>query len=476
MRLHSHGTTGQFIRWFPGETSGVSVTICIVVLLVLGGCLGADSGEEQSPKCIGPGCDEGEGGGPCQVDRDCPTGRECVDGSCRRPAGCESDEDCASGMACIEGSCYAQGTDLGYFETGTGSDGGGSEYGDDTAGRDVFDPGDVKNCSGCIVRADTGPARCIQGTEKGACGSGGETCKVCDDDEFCDSGECVTKPCTPTNCAGCCEDGTCKSGDSSMACGSDGETCDVCSGAAKCVDGGCEIVCGPDSCAGCCSPEGVCLDGDSADKCGSGGAECSSCAGDEACANGDCVLKECTERCSDGCCDGSTCRNGDTDQNCGRNGESCQTCGGGHSCSSGSCDVVDNSRWDIIGVSAEVPKSSENGVFWDSRGNNPDVFLEVKNEGYTTTYEGKTSVDGGDLTPFWYETTVSDARAVDLKRYNKTTLRLVDEDPWYDPTGNDEIAKCAVDLDERHFNGQTYEFICNDGVETTIRIKLRHHP
>lgn len=446
----------------------------MVVVLCVAGC--SRDGSSGTPVC--PNCGD-IGGASCENSEDCPIGETCVDGTCQVMEGCDDNDDCAGDRVCRQGSCYAQATDGGYFDTDDDQeDAVDTVDAADTGGdiRDGQDYGDVQNCRGCIASTDTGVRRCVAGTKKGACGSGGEACKICDDDQLCEEGECVEKPCTRANCAGCCRDGNCVSGDSAQACGSGGEQCDVCSGAAKCVDGACEIVCGPDSCAGCCSSSGKCLGGDSDESCGSDGSACTSCASDEKCANGECVLESCSSRCSEGCCAYGTCKDGTTDQACGDNGDSCQTCDAGHECEFQECDLVSNSRWDVIAVSAEVPETDENGVFWDSRYNKPDVFMEVRNKGYTETKKGKTSVDDGDLTPFWYETTVSDARAIDLKRANKTYLRLVDKDPWYDPSGNDEIAECSVDLEDRHFDGQSYTFVCDDGVTTEMTIKLRHHP
>jgi hypothetical protein len=63
------------------------------------------------------------GGGTdgCEVDSDCPTGRERDNGTCVAPT-CETDADCAGNQVCNIGRCYSRAVDTGSTSGGTTGD------------------------------------------------------------------------------------------------------------------------------------------------------------------------------------------------------------------------------------------------------------------------------------------------------------------------------------------------------------------
>ena len=467
-------------------------------LIFLAGGLVACAGLTGCPTDEPPqGCEGGECADAsidvtdgCESKNDCPVGEQCVDNQCEPVPGCQNDMECPGDQVCREGYCYdpepedtgggmEDTTDAGPTDTADG----GSDAGDTGEGGDgmtdttTMDGGETADgeCMGCMVQVDGG-MRCTEGNDREACGRGGETCQTCGEFEECEDGTCQAKSCSPNNCAnGCCQDGECKDGTSAMLCGTGGEECSECEGETRCTaNQKCE------SCNGCWTSNDVCKDGDTSDFCGTGGNACTSCDSDEKCEGGQCIEKTCSEMCSNGCCDGAACRSGTSDTACGDNGASCKECGDGYECDfTQECDLDRSSRWDAIAIDGEVPKSDQNSVFFDSRGNPPDPYIKVKVEGATETHEKQSDVVDNDTTPYWHDTTVTDVLASDLMRNNKITFTVMDEDPWY-AGGDDEIAKCVGNFEESHFNGWV-QWSCtnhensNNPVKVKYKFKLEVH-
>ena len=234
------------------------------------------------------------------------------------------------------------------------------------------------NCNGCCVISG-GQTTCHPGTERNACGAGGEICSGCEADERCEvrsqgsaGGVCTvasdagTQSCGPQSCSGCCLLGSsgplCLSGLAHSNCGSAGGHCASCTAGEACVaadtgtggvcqapgDGG--VACNALNCAGCCaatSAGSVCLSGLPPPNCGSNGAVCDTCSGNELCtpvpggAGGQCFSGQCGPHNCSGCCantsNGAICLNGVTNTNCGSGGGVCRACPGGTVCQSGAC-------------------------------------------------------------------------------------------------------------------------------------------
>lgn len=93
-------------------------------------------------------------------------------------------------------------------------------------------------CGGCC--AENG--QCLVGFTNEACGSGGMPCVSCDKlGKTCDAAKrtCVETPCEKT-CGGCCQKGVCQPGSSNQACGSGGEECETCQDDEVCQQNQCE--------------------------------------------------------------------------------------------------------------------------------------------------------------------------------------------------------------------------------------------
>jgi hypothetical protein len=196
----------------------------------------------------------------------------------------------------------------------------------------------VHDCpDGCCLADNS----CVSPGTASACGFGGDPCTVCATGDLCQSGACVhpEPDCGPTNCAGCCVDGsTCATtGRDDVACGEGGQACQRClpsEQAGICVPqadgGGACSTCFP--CGGCCVA-GDCLPGISQTECGSSGENCHACTGGAQCASGGtggvCVMPEagaCGPSTCTGCCDGDVCAVGDQLVACGTGGAACLDC------------------------------------------------------------------------------------------------------------------------------------------------------
>ncbi len=478
---------------------------CVIVAVVALG-LASSCADAPPARCTGAGCpdtggaDADQAGDECELDRDCSGEYTCENGYCSAPGvECFDREDCEGEEAFCDSDGLCQtppgSEDAGMDASSDGETDAGADGGTDDAGPggDVDDAGDRMDggpdggqCEGCYFSdGEQSDTQCVEGTDDGACGSGGEECVECGEGETCsDQGECVEESCSPNNCDGCCRDGTCETGTSDSACGSEGEECSSCQNEARCLEadsgagGSCE------SCNGCWTSGDVCESGGSDDACGSGGESCSSCGSGETCDNGTCVeeSQSCTDSCS-GCCSGGSCELGTSDSACGSGGSYCRSCQDGYSCQGGSCELDHDSRWDIIAVSATIPDRSSNGTYWDpgTSSQAADPYIEVTVDGLSQTHTAQTDYEEDTHSPYWYETTVEDVRAGDI--LSDTTYLMRDWDPWY--RGGDDLIvdNCTADFDENDFDSLTWsvDFDCvnNSGssnpTETTVELRLVPH-
>ncbi|HET9955679.1 MAG TPA: hypothetical protein VFQ61_14290, partial [Polyangiaceae bacterium] len=100
-------------------------------------------------------------------------------------------------------------------------------------------------CTGCVNRVLIGTkGACAVGDSLTMCGSGGDACRNCDDNNPCTADACTAKGCTHTIVEGSCSGGVC-------------------------VQGQC--------CTGCIDGDGNCQKGLSPDGCGRGGGKCTTC-------------------------------------------------------------------------------------------------------------------------------------------------------------------------------------------------------
>jgi hypothetical protein len=179
------------------------------------------------------------------------------------------------------------------------------------------------SCQGCWDGT-----KCQPGTDVATCGSGGGTCKVCNDGNLCTADKCVSGACSTDKLTGpSCPGGVCTAG--MCHCGAPGEPCcttgSACEGSQVCQNGRC----------GNCGSEGTsCCPGS---KCASGntcnGAMCEACGG----ANQLC--------CGGSCNSGFNCGGNGRCSPCGGNGQTCcasgnacqtnLTCGSGNTCQCG---------------------------------------------------------------------------------------------------------------------------------------------
>jgi hypothetical protein len=170
-----------------------------------------------------------------------------------------------------------------------------------------------------------------------ACGTGGEPCSVCAPGDYCKGG-CIHKQssCDASNCAGCCEAIYCALGVNRVLCGTKGQLCQQCGDNEQCIPtgvggglcGGAQR-CQPGDCLGCCDGD-VCRPGMSNEQCGSNGDPCGACKAGEECSvvypqGGTCEAPPFCNQCF-GCCRGNQCLPGDSDRACGGDGSACQDC------------------------------------------------------------------------------------------------------------------------------------------------------
>ena len=307
---------------------------------------------ECIPACDGKECGANGCGGKCG---ECTGGEVCEAGDCTCTV--EDYKECAGGDVYWFDSCGVQGEQFAKCGNHACAD---AECQPPSC-PDAFCNGDEsqctckEDCGGCAGCCQEG--ECVSGQQDAACGTGGEACDVCLEDEHCDKADCVADcgdgicgfdetcfscevdcgPCCgqggcqgeygedcctcPDDCGSCCGNGECDCGETQCNCQSDcgdpcagkecgddgcGESCGICPQGESCQAGQCEIVCGDGLCAG-----------DLEDYC-----NCSE----------DCPASTCT-----GCCAGTKCKTGDTLESCGSGGKACEECTGGEVCEAGDC-------------------------------------------------------------------------------------------------------------------------------------------
>lgn len=176
-------------------------------------------------------------------------GKKCAANQVCGPEGCSS--GCASGLIRCDRSCV----DVSFDESNCGA-----------CGKVCPAPANgFATCSAkqCGIRCNAGYHSC-NGTTCVAEGpsSCGATCKVCPGPlsghgaATCNAGSCgvacdpgyapcasgccaVTPTCGPSNCGGCCSNGTCLAGTSQSACGTGGGACAACNAGSSCNAGVC---------------------------------------------------------------------------------------------------------------------------------------------------------------------------------------------------------------------------------------------
>lgn len=202
-----------------------------------------------------------EGGAPCDATT-CPTG--CCDpsGACR--VGTELDACGFGGVAC--GDCEQQGFDFCDSQA--------------HACGNLQPTCDVTSCAAGCCTLYNGQHACVSGISSLACGSGGLACADCvAGGQQCDpqTRACVSAPCGPSNCKGCCAGDACVTSPSDAQCGTGGAACVDCATSGETCGGAtCVATCDAKSCPGCCQA-GTCFAGFVDSRCGSGGAACADC-------------------------------------------------------------------------------------------------------------------------------------------------------------------------------------------------------
>ena len=207
---------------------------------------------------------------------------------------------------------------------------------------------DATSCgSGCCTTYEGQPA-CVAGTSSLACGNGGAQCTNCTTTgEACNPATqaCVSAPCGPNDCLGCCAGSACVPGQTNTQCGSGGLSCTDCTTTGELCNpsnGQCQKnppVCGPMNCTGCCAGD-TCITSTSDTQCGAGGLACTDCAtSGETCSGGTCV-SACNSVTCPGCCETGVCTAGFVDSACGSGGAICTDC----TASAETCDTLATPR------------------------------------------------------------------------------------------------------------------------------------
>jgi hypothetical protein len=278
----------------------------------------------------GPGqageCEPGDSGQACGTGGE--TCKKCGPGSRCRNQQCDCEPDCDNrdcGPDGCGGTC------------GTCSPG---QVCDEDDGECICTGQTCPN--GCCTNGSGKPGTCRPGTTIQACGTGGEECEVCDDDdEVCQGGQCVECddicPCTGQSICTLADSATCfqrspndaacnclvsltgepicagshQVSPSNCAADADchgyapGAVCVAAApGSLVCPTGGnfCAApCCTPQSCPnGCCGGITGCLPGNEFEACGTGGEICVLCVPGQVCQNGRCVEFDCEPNCTCG--------------------------------------------------------------------------------------------------------------------------------------------------------------------------------
>ena len=264
--------------------------------------------------------------------------------------------------------------------------------------------------------------KCMGGSAKDACGSGGQQCSECSTTQLCKNKWCA---CDPSKCSGCCDgaSNTCKPGNESGACGKSGQACKKCGSAQICKEGACATgdKCSASNCAtGCCDGD-TCKTGGTVAACGKGGQACKQCKAGEKCDNGVCNdPAQCgPSNCATGCCSSGKCLSGTSINECGSGGGVCSACVKSQVCKSGKCKLDPSSKWNITIVSASYLTSKK----WDWPAyTEPDSYVEAT-VGAST---GKTTPKNNTYTPYWNELVLT-VTAGSLESYGMT-LKVYDDD------------------------------------------------
>lgn len=310
-------------------------------------------------------------------------------------------------------------------------------------------PNQPERCDGCF---DDGV--CKTGTERLSCGSAGQSCVQCGENETCTDGACQTKRnCNSENCDGCCDaNDQCVTGTQAAACGEGGALCQSCEAGSACIDQTCQAPCGPGNCEGCCNANGVCISVSTNTECGGGGANCANCAASGGtCQNDACMMPACADSCN-GCCNGETCVVATTAAQCGAMGDACVACPADQRCASGVCVSNTSSPsglWDIELISGEVD-------YWDYDDfSAPDPFLVVRFADPATqqAYRYETYPDSDTYSPFWNETVEAVPQAYIL---NGLVFDMYDSDL----TGADGICSMAVTPTAADLGGGIRTTVC----------------
>lgn len=256
-------------------------------------------------------------------------------------------------------------------------------------------------CMGCLDSA----GGCLPGTQDQACGVLAEACVICNEDSFCDGGQCAPRPpCTADNCDGCCD-----------------------------ATGDCFR-----------------LDATTDQACGAMGQACAPCGDDFSCSNGTCISTACADECG-GCCDGDVC-NEDTDENaCGMDGVSCRRCPTGTTCEN-TCRAIPGALWQVYVQSAMTAPLDEDDSSWDLFGGQPDPYVQAQAASRT---EETTSVDN-TTAPIWEQAVLIGLTTEDVSA--GIIYTLFDDDV---PDADDIMGACTSSLPTALF-GVPVEVECSD--------------
>lgn len=186
---------------------------------------------------------------------------------------------------------------------------------------------DPNNCGDCDRQCNSAEAnrclngQCVCGNTGGPCGAGLN----------CENGQCVCK--IGGRCTGCCAGNSCVSGTSVSQCGTGGNACKSCVDNNECTSDACNAgqcnntalsttttcnnnmgKCFQGSCCLGCIGGNACQPGTNNSYCGTGGNNCSTCetansCKEPSCATGSCVINNKTD--NDYCTDGNPCTDGD---------------------------------------------------------------------------------------------------------------------------------------------------------------------
>ncbi|MFN8589876.1 MAG: pentapeptide repeat-containing protein [Thermomicrobiales bacterium] len=223
--------------------------------------------------CCAPNC----AGKQCGADG-CGSGGTC--GTCPDGLACNAEGQCVcTPQSCGSGCCDSKGA----CQPGTTNQACGKN-GETCAACGAGDTCQKQVCATCIP--DCAGKKCGPNGCGGSCGS-------CADGQVCLDGECI---CDARSCPdGCCANGpglpgVCRSGSNRQACGAGGEQCAACPAGKDCIGQQC-LTCSPQTCPhGCCAIDGTCQSGNAFGACGGpGGGPCASCNGQQTCENHQCV-------------------------------------------------------------------------------------------------------------------------------------------------------------------------------------------